>query len=367
VVGRHLWRYEFGKSFEEQTGKKFDGKEYLENPDYYYKNRDAIDAATNWAVRRTEELFNAKTSITGAQLKTFFAGTVKMDAKHFTTRLFDTLQSFNRNEVNQLKDAVRRFQSGDPVLQKMAIMDVTGVVTSNVTYQILRRTFGVATMLAGKALLQSIFDDAPELTEFEKKQAEELFLKKSFINDIWKAESGMLMGGSANIYTYMGRLAMFTIDKSEILNDEQKEEVYQAMENIFYSRKIPNYGSPETILKSTLPVPSPAIGDMFDTQEGLSDFVHALATVQQGGSITEKEVYQILAMINIGAKYGMPNIISPTIQRALNRKINALKTEERSGIGTNQGGYESVRKKSEPQSTDKSESTGGYESVRKKK
>ena len=118
AVGRVLFRHEMMKSFKELTGEEFNPDEYASNPEYRVKHKEDIHKSASWALKRTEELFNEKSPLSSALLTTFMGGTIKADPGKTTTKIFDILQSFQRNEVQQLMTAAKRMQ--DPETRYMA-------------------------------------------------------------------------------------------------------------------------------------------------------------------------------------------------------------------------------------------------------
>jgi len=328
AVGIPLFRNQFSRQFEKITGKKFEAKEFIENPDYYIKNREAIEQASVWGVRRLEELFNAKTSLSSAQLVKFGLNTVKADSKHFTVRLLNTLQSFSRNEVEQLRTSARRIASGDAYMVAMGVRDINAVVFSNAIYGILRRGLGTGTAVGSTALMSLLGMDPPPLTEYEQEEAKELLKIEKLKEDFIRNEVNLVMGGSANAYAWASRIGMYVMKDADFITDDQKEQIYSFMEENMYSRRIPEYGRPETILKATMPIPSPAIGDLFQGEEAFMDFMNALNKAFEGGSITDKEYWQMLNTFNLMLKYSLPNPVSPSVQRMIRRKVRELDEEE---------------------------------------
>ena len=329
AIGRPLMIHEFNRAFKDITKKDFDPEKLKTDENYYYKNKDAIERATTWAIRRLEEGFNDKTSLTSPELIKFVGGVLKLDPyspKVFEktgAKVFDVLMSFNRNEVEQLIDSSRRIRQGkidnDYSMVRMGMRDIIAISTSNAVYQTARRISGVffTNMFA------SMMGQA--LTGYEEDDKEKLMSSEELWRDFRRSAEGFMMGGSANVYSWTSRWLMFAIDGTKILSEEQKNVIYDIMLNDLYSQKIPDFGSPKTVLSSALPLPNVAVKDVFKGIEGLEAISNALAEAESLGEITTEQWLQLASIANLGAKYFAPNILSPTLQKNIDRGIKNAK------------------------------------------
>lgn len=314
AIGKPLFVKEFDKSFKDLTGKEFDAKEYLSNEDYYINNKEYIDKSATWAVRRLEELFNDKSILTTPQLTRFLGGIIKADPSKKRTQIFDILQSFNRNEVDQLVDAGRRLRYGDMEQKWMAYRDLVSITSSNLLYQTLRRGFGVGFSIVLANVL------GQKLTDYDRENKKELLTAKRLMQDFRKSTFGLAMGGSSQIYGYASKWMLYVLDKSDIIDDTAKQKIYDILEEDLYIRPIKEVGTVRSVTAGVLPLPSPVIKDMFDGMDGAAAIMSAVSAAVEGKHISDKQWYEIASIFNLGMKYFMPNPVSPTLQKVIDRE-----------------------------------------------
>lgn len=314
TISKPLFIYEFDKSFKQQTGKNFNAKEYIKNEDYYIANKEAIEKASNWGVRRVEELFNDKSIMTTPQLTRFLGGTWRPDATKLRAKVLDVVMSFNRNEVDQIIDAGRRIRYGDREMKATGMRDMLAITSSNMVYQGLRRGLGVGFSV----MLSSILGQ--QLTEFEREKKNELLTAESLMADFRRSNYSLIMGGSSNLYSWSGRFLMYVLENSGVVPEYKIEAVYKQLEEDLYMRRMDKFGGQRGIIASVSPAPSVVSNDLFDGLDGIASVVSAIEALTEGNYIPKEDRYKIYSLFNLGAKYAMPNPVSPTLQGVIKRK-----------------------------------------------
>ncbi len=330
LVGKVMYRYEFMRAFEQVAGKKFDAKEYESNKDYAIDNRDAMMKANAWALSRMEEMFNDKALLSTPPLTKFLMGTIKANSTKKRTKIFDTLQSYGRNETEQIGTAMERMQSDNAQDRWMGRRDMAAVIGSNIVYQSVRRSLQSAITIG----LAGVLGQA--LSDYEEEEKDKPFFEK-LKEDAIRGGMSLAMGGSSNIYGYIGKWAFYV--SRDIIDDQETQEwINNNILEYLYMQKVPEYGSVESAMIAVLPVPNAMVRDAFDGVDGITAFLSAVQDRVNSGRVSEKQKWEIVNAINVGIKYFVPNIISPVVQKLINREIAKAKKREKEGVDTSYDG-----------------------------
>lgn len=315
-VGRPLFVYEFTKSFEELSGKKFDDKLYATNEEYKIDNRLFIEKSALVALRKVEELFNDKNPLTSGTKTRFFGGLISAQNDKVATQIFDYLQSFNRNELDQLWDSARRRRFSDSIEDRIqGIRDMNAIMFSNALYNIFRMFISVGAM--------RVFSDKDD--EFAKKKWDEFIMNWGWAKRGLAAASTPMIGGNINIYKIPIQWALFAARDIDAIDDKKLAALEEWLDRDVYIRKIPKGGSTEQIMTATFPVPSELVKDPFRAMDDFSSFINGM----QEHGFTDDEAVRMLDLMFRGMKYAIPNPANIMITRWTEKEIRRIKTEEK--------------------------------------
>jgi len=348
--GLILFVHYMNSKFKDITGEKFDINKFKSDEMYRIKFRDAIEKSQVFADTRVEELFNSKNPMSNAELNEFLGGIWTPEKGNIMGRIFGYLQSFGRNDSQQIIDSWRRYHySNDEKIRAMAKRDMLAVITSNFSYGIIRRMTSVAIMawvynplamyIKGLFIQGGGDDDEKNKDEEYFDQQKELVFSGNFLwrYSLYKTAPDLLMGGSSNIYEYAGKLIMFAFETSEGIEPEVKDEVYKLF-RIRYMDRIPaTWADPEaTILKATPPVVQPALTDALSFAHSLIEYDYgsiaeafylALIDGQAKGVLSKKDVFDIANIINMTLKYTAFSPVIPPIERRIKSELTPLRKE----------------------------------------
>lgn len=338
TVGRPIFAQHFLDTFRKETGRDFDEEQYKTNEKYRLNNADAINASAMVGLRRTEELFNNKNPLSQPQLISFLGGLMKGVRNNVFVRAFNYLMSFGRNETNQLIDSVRRMRYGNTAERLMGTRDIISLVLSNFSYGVLR-TYSSYLEARGLSFLANLFtqsggDDDKYIDE--KKQ--QIHSGKFYIDfATMKLLPDLVIGGNSNVVEWTGTMLLYMFEKTQNISPEKKEWIYEVYKRR-YVDILSMYGSADRALIAATPAGfQPVLKDAFslaesviDTKAGLGtiySFITALDDAQKEGLLTEKEVYDIINIANIGTKYFGFNPLVPYIERQMNQRMWLLRKE----------------------------------------
>ena len=320
-VGRGLFVQAFKADFKKVTGQEFDVKKYESDFDYRVKYENVIEKAATKGVRKVEELFNSKAPLSNATLTTFFGKLWKADPTNIFIQWLDYLQSFNRNEIQQIGDSIRRIRySPDPVDRNMAIRDINAIILSNAWYAYSR------------TMVSSLFSQLmPLITgEPEDKWLKELIAKRKtwkFFQDQFISSTATLpMGGSTNLYLYFYKLLMRLVETTGLVEEENIDKIKQFMQDEYYVRHIEERGI-RNVLTSALPAPTTISDDFFN---GTEDIALLLSSIQKNIP-DEKKFNAFVEFALLGIKYSKVNFITPTAQRMFNQHKRYINEKYRKG------------------------------------
>lgn len=330
VVGKPLFIAKFTDSFKKQTGKDFDEDAFLSNPAYAIRYKDAIESASYQGLRKVEELFNNKNPMSNPQLVSFFGGLSKMKATVSYTRIMNFLMSFGRNEANQIADSIRKWKYGDETQRLQGKRDVLAILTSNFMYGILRKFMSIGEGL----LLYNLFsggdgDDKKYIDE----QKQQLMSGKFYFNyGAAKLLPDLALGGSSNIYEMAATFMLWQLESNNKIGDDLKQRIYTAFD-ARYMQKIPVYGVTSSIFVNAAPGGmQEVIRDILSGAASAEDFIfslyEAIFDVHEQGALTEKDMVDLINVLNLSAKYFMPNPIEPVLDRKLRQVLSKMRKDE---------------------------------------
>jgi hypothetical protein len=239
-----------------------------------------------------------------------------------TTQFFDFLQSFNRNEVQQIIDSVRRYRySTEPGDRALARKDIAAIILSNAVYNIMRDAFGVVinTIIASAT-------GAPE-DEWTKEEREKLSTWKHYWDELLSATASIALGGSTNIYLFAYKWLDYLIPNTNLLGDEDRKKIREYMADQFYVRHIDKWGSARSHAISMTPVPSAAPSDIFNW---LDDIAIMISSIDEGEFDQETKIALIEFWL-LGIKYAAVNPVTPTAQKFFNRYKSSMRKKEEEG------------------------------------
>lgn len=330
TVGKAMFVGYFTDTFKSITGKEFSEKEYQDDPSYRFRYAEAIDDATTTALSRVEELFNNKNPLSNAQYLSFFNGLINMRADSGMARVFNFLMSFGRNEANQIVDSVRRYRwSGQGSKERiMAKRDILGVVTSNFMYGILRKMMSITEGII-IAQVSGIFgkgggDDDKYIDE----QKQQLKSGKFYWDYATKRIAlDLILAGSANIYESAATFFLFFLESTYSIDKGTLERFYE-LYNTRYMDRVPLYGMADRVLISATPSGiQPMVKDFFSTGRSLFDIVDSLWDLHEEGLLSEKDVYDLVNIWNMGMKYLLFAPSVPIVERKVNQNMYRLRKE----------------------------------------
>lgn len=332
-VGKALFTSYFTDKFKELTGEEFSEKDYQNEEWYKLKFKDAIDESAALGLRRVEELFNNKNPMSNAQYVSFFNGILSWRADSGMARVFNFLMSFGRNEANQIIDSYRRYVwAGRGSKERMmAKRDIMAVVTSNFLYGILRKMMSITGGII-LAQVSGIFsgggggDDDKYIDE----QKQQLKSGKFYFDYGTKRIAlDLILGGSANIFESVSTFSLYFLENTGGLDKKTAEWIYEQF-NIRYMDRMPLYGmSDRVIIEATPAGLQPIAKDFFSTGESLFDFVVSMCSAHENGLLSEKDLYDLVNLWNMGMKYVFFSPTVPIVERKVNQNMYRLRKEHK--------------------------------------
>lgn len=308
-VGSRLFAAELNKEFTRLTGNKFDAEKFRDDPAYKESVKEDVEQSAFWGLRRTEELFNNKNVMSQPELTTFIAGIIKGDPSHVSTKIFDMLQGFNRNEFDQMRISWSRLRSGDQKQKMMGARDMVAIPLSNFTYMQVR----IATNIIFKAGVAAAL--GAQLSQSDKKKIDDLVNPEAIAKNFGGSLIALSMGGSQNAYQIAIKAGTILANSAGV-DPKATEWIYQYMQDELYIMAVPAYGSQQQILSSAFPVPV-LLDDFMQTGKAAGAFCSAVKAAFDDRRITEEQYLKIVNGINIGMLYAYPNPASGLIQNQL--------------------------------------------------
>lgn len=352
-AGMLLFIKNFSKQFKDLTGEEFDINLYQTDHAYQVRVKDAVEESMLFADSRVEELFNSKNPMSDPELISFFGGLIKKNKTNVLARIFNTLQSFGRNDSNQLADSYRRYKYGDEKTKLMARRDLLAVISSNFFYGIFRRLASIGAMAYFYQplgdLIESLFVPTGDDDDKDKKNSDENYYdaqKKQILSGKFifnyateKVALDMLLGGSSNIFEYAGKLGLYTVEKTIGLSDEAKETIYDFFKVRYIERLPTKYTSLEaSVFAAAPPLMQPVFTDFFSFSQSLietvpGNFLESLYIstwdAHDKGVILQKDVYDLINLINITMKYVGFNPAVPPLERRIKARLYELQKQEK--------------------------------------
>jgi hypothetical protein len=319
AVGRPLFVHEFRANFKALSGQEFDAARFQTDITYRVDNESYIERAATRGVRKVEELFNEKAPITAPTHIRFWGGLFTPRVDSPMAQYFGFLMSFNRNEMAQVADSIRRIRFS-PYREDKAqgYRDLFAITASNAMYGIFRHASMILVEGAGKLVLSTLTGDDGDDERFDARR--KALAKWSFYAD--KLTGSLIelgLGGSAPLSLYAYKVMMAIMDKGKILTEEQRQKIKDYMAAELYVRHIPERGRREDIISAALPVPSALTDEIFRFEGDLVDAISILGIVDR--EVTdEQQKMAIISLFLTGLKFGMPNPVTPTMQHIFEKE-----------------------------------------------
>ena len=329
-VGKRVYATEFNRAFKNMSGEKFNASEFRSNPDYETKYEEIIEKANITGLRRTEELFNSKNIMSTPELTRFMGGFFKADAGNFITKIFDSLQGYNRNENEHMIRSARKMKYGNAYEKAQARKDFWAIPISNFTYMAVRSATTVLLTHYINALLGDSDDDKLQ------KRISEVLDPMANLSKLGSSMVSLSWGGSSNIYGLALKGGMYVLDDSELVNEEGMAKIYEWAQDDLYVSGFKEYTSTKSALTSATPGVTP-IKDIWESGEALAALLRATDAALNSGYITREEYLKIANGMNIAIMYGYPNAISGIIQKQMAPMIRNAVSANKQGESNAEG------------------------------
>lgn len=245
-VGRPLYAYEFEKAFSRISGEEFDPVRYNTDLEYRVKYGDAVDQAGFRALRKVEELFNAKTNLTPALRYRILGIKNSMNADSYLGKSFNFLMSYNQNEKNQMLDSYRRWRYSPFAEDKaQARRDIMAVTISNFLYTSTRQMLSFA--------VANLVSSAFGLNDQKMKDKLDKVYDLKYQRDQFALSIGTLMAGRNVVFlNEIYKIGLLFTDIADIGSKETKDQIAQMMEYNMFVNRIPENGRWDAVLSSAL-------------------------------------------------------------------------------------------------------------------
>ncbi len=334
------FKTEFDKVFKRETGKAFDAESYNNDYMYRYKMSEAIEKASMAAIARSEELFNVKTPLGASPNLMFYKIMGKTASAERSSPLAKSLfflQSFNHNELNQVKRAGLKFVNGvkekDAGLIRMGIVDLFAISASNLTYLMIGR----ALREMSKPLFAYIFsggdkdDVIGDIDENMAKFMEENLTEKALLGQIAASLYSLSLGKYGAMTPVLSGMLLGTLKKQVDKGDEEYDKTYAGLEDLAeqaYVRPIDikGYGSVTSFAKSLNPVISEVIVGLETLQMGVDE---GIKLVKEDEDV---DTVNLIIFLNSVFNYAMLNPMTNYVDKQLRyykRVDDKIKKEEK--------------------------------------
>lgn len=249
----------FIKYFEQSAKKKFNPKEFNENPQkYYLDNLKALQTATREADKFIAKTHVSKNPLTKPEIVSLLGMKLKRDA--VSTRLLFSLTGYNANDSEVIKSIVMDLYYGNGN-RGLKLAQLAGRVSrssvSNVAYMASYKIiFGTLSVLIQSGIGFFDDDDDKEFAKVLLKEWEEFYqqylTKEGLQQDLLGSIATMLTGQYQNIVRPIVNVSLFAAMKAGLLgkNTKMSEEKYKKIirstrsANFFTKQYAPKYDVP---------------------------------------------------------------------------------------------------------------------------
>jgi len=249
----------FIKYFEQSAKKKFNPKEFNENPQkYYLDNLKALQTATREADKFIAKTHVSKNPLTKPEIVSLLGMKLKRDA--VSTRLLFSLTGYNANDSEVIKSILMDLYYGNGN-RGLKLAQLAGRVSrssvSNVAYMASYKIiFGTLSVLIQSGIGFFDDDDDKEFAKVLLKEWEEFYqqylTKEGLQQDLLGSIATMLTGQYQNIVRPIVNVSLFAAMKAGLLgkNTKMSEEKYKKIirstrsANFFTKQYAPKYDVP---------------------------------------------------------------------------------------------------------------------------
>ena len=219
-IGRLVFKKVFDRQFKELSGNKFDADKFNSDANYRKEHFDDLTKARVNALSRVEELFNSKTAIGSPSFVSFFGKNLEKD--HFYAQMLYYMQSFNHNELNQVKSSLYRINKGNKQQKLKGARDIAAILASNYGY--IQTSLLINQMY--KALMKDVVDDDDKSSV---KDALDQYVDENYKGEaIMTSVTGSLMNLSTGKNAYAAKwISKILLGGVEVMGKQQgtnKEE-----------------------------------------------------------------------------------------------------------------------------------------------
>lgn len=320
-VGRLLFAKKFNQKFQELTGEKFDADKYEKDPNYVEQNAEAINKARIESMNRIEQLFNAKRPLS-APTKVSFFGKNMTKGKPVTDLIY-YMQSFNQNELEQVKDSMFKIRSGNSREKAQGVRDITSIIASNYIYI----QSGLLINAIAEGLLQNAFgDDDDNVRKALENYAEKNMTSEKKIMSLASSLVNLATGKNNNIAKAIATVSLEMIKgygkETELLKNEGFKKnfdfIKEFAQKTWYASPPSDKRRPDAVLAAIIP----AIGELYGTFTDMGYNVIKISTTAYSElkNETEKYIWDLANTVNTIISLLYPNPITPTIDKAINLK-----------------------------------------------
>jgi hypothetical protein len=249
----------FIKYFEQSSKKKFDPKEFNENPQkYYLDNLKALQTATKEADRFIAKTHVSKNPLTKPEIVSLLGMKLKRDAIY--TRLLFSLTGYNANDSEVIKAIAMDlyYGNGDRGLKLAQLAGrVSRSAASNVAYMAAYKViFGTLSVLIQSSIGFFDDDDDKEFAKVLVKEWDEFYqqylTRQGLQQDLLGSLATMLTGKYQNIVRPIVNVSLFAAMKAGLLGEKTKmsEDKYKKIirstrsANFFTKQYAPKYDIP---------------------------------------------------------------------------------------------------------------------------
>lgn len=246
----------FIKYFEQSAKKKFDPKEFNENPQkYYLDNLKALQVATKEADKYISKTQVSKNPLTKPEIVSLLGMKLKRDAIY--TRLLFSLTGYNANDSEVIKSILMDLYHGNGNRGlKLAQLSsrVSRSAVSNVVYMsVYKIIFGTLSVLIQSGIGFFDDDDDKEFAKLLVKEWDEFYqqylTKEGLQQDLLGSFATMLTGQYQNLVRPIVNVGLFAAMKGGLLGDKTKmsEDKYKKIirstrsANFFTKQYAPKY------------------------------------------------------------------------------------------------------------------------------
>lgn len=323
-IGKLLFAKKFNQKFKEITGEDFNADKYETDINYKEENSEAINSARVDAMNRIEQLFNAKRPLS-APTKVSFFGKNWAKGKTITDLLY-YMQSFNQNELEQVKDSMYKIKTGNSREKAQGMRDITSILASNYIYI----QSGLVLNAVMQGLIKNAFGDDDDNV---RKELENYYNKnmntENKLKSLASSFVNLATGKNNNIAKALATVSLEMIKQYGTetgLNKDsdfkkKHEFIKEFAYNTYYATTPSDVRRPDAVMAALIP----AVGELYGTFTDMGYNVIKIATkpYSELTDETEKYIWDLMNTVNMTISLLYPNPLTPTIDKFLKQKKQA--------------------------------------------